>query len=90
MKLGDCTCPFCGNEVPHVDAPALVAVGRLSRASLFVASAAGLALLTTDCGSNPQPLPPYGAPCCEVPTPDAAPEDASTDAADSGSSTPGH
>jgi len=33
-----------------VNAQRLVAVGRLSRAALFAAGAAGLALATTDCG----------------------------------------
>jgi hypothetical protein len=67
-----------------VSSPATrVAVGRLSRSALFAASAAGLALVTTECGSTPQPLPPYGQPpgCCEVPPDDAAAEDAAGDAA---------
>jgi hypothetical protein len=82
VKRSDSACPFCGAEVPHVSARAVrVAVGRLSRSALFAASAAGLALATTEC-ENPQPLPPYGQPpgCCEPPY-DAASEDAAGDAA---------
>ncbi len=90
VKGGDSKCPFCGNKVLRANASvARVVAGRLSRAALFAAGAAGLAITTTDCGSDPQPLPPYGSPpCCEVFPPDAAPEDASVDAADGGVSTP--
>jgi hypothetical protein len=92
VKLGDSTCPFCGEHVPHVTAQARMAVGRLSRSALFAASAAGLAITTLDCGSMGTD---YGNPCttangsdtCTLTVEDAAPEDASTDAADSGSST---
>jgi hypothetical protein len=88
VKQSDSTCPFCGNEVAHVNAPARLALGRLSRSALFAAGAAGLALATMDCGSAQSS---YGGPvvCTSadgsdttcgagvLPNPDAASEDAS-------------
>jgi hypothetical protein len=99
VRSGDSKCPFCGGEVLHVNVPARVTVGRLSRSALFAASAAGLALATTNCGSMSSS---YGGPPCAtadgsdtcvveagvLPVDDAVAEDASEDAADSGSSTP--
>jgi hypothetical protein len=73
VKLGDSTCPFCGNEVPRVNARARAAVGRLSRSAFFAASAVGVVLATTDCGGS-EVVSPMG---------DAA---ASGDAADGSSS----
>jgi len=61
VKQSDRMCPFCGNEVPPVNAPARVVVGRLSRSALFAAGAAGLALAATDCGSMGAA---YGGPVC--------------------------
>jgi hypothetical protein len=85
VKRGENTCPFCGNDIAHVNAPvAKLVIGRLSRAALFAAGAAGLALATADCGSDSTPIPLYGGPpgCCEaVGTEDAGVEDASVDAA---------
>jgi hypothetical protein len=100
VKQSDSRCPFCGNEVPPVNAPsARVAVGRLSRSALFAAGAAGLALATTDCGSMSSdyggpPCPANGCGDVEVNAPfgdasgEAASEDASGDATDGSPSTP--
>jgi hypothetical protein len=82
VKQSDSRCPFCGNEVPRVNAPARATVRRLSRSALFAAGAAGLALATVDCSSSSEP--PYGVP----PLVDAAPGDDSTDASDGSSTTP--
>src|SRR5580704_4332328 len=61
VKQSDNTCPFCGNRVPCVNVPARAVVGRLSRAALFAAGAAGLTLAATDCGSMGSA---YGGPPC--------------------------
>jgi hypothetical protein len=89
VKQSDATCPFCGNEVSRVSISARVSVGRLSRAALFAAGAAGLALATTDCGSAQSSY--GGSPCpvdecgnVEVTVPFG---DASGDAADGAPST---
>lgn len=96
VRQSDSTCPFCGNEVPHLSVPAIrVAVGRLSRSALFAASAAGWALATTDCSSSsPQPAyggvdagslqPMYGTvapPSFDAASEDAAPSDGGADGA---------
>jgi hypothetical protein len=85
VKQGDNTCPFCDADVPHDAVPAVaVTAGRLSRASLFAAGAAGLVLVTNDCSSPPAPIPPYGA----APFFDAALGPSSGGLTDGGSSTP--
>ncbi len=83
VKQCDSRCPFCAAHVRHVNAPRRVAVRRLSRAALFAAGTAGLALATTDCGSSSISVPAYGS--------DAGigePYYEPGDAADAGSSTP--
>jgi hypothetical protein len=50
VKVGDGVCPFCGASTPRAQAAAMPR-GRLSRAALLAAGAAG-ALAMTDCGSS--------------------------------------
>lgn len=88
VKEGEGTCPFCGVNAPAVSRPSATAsraaVGRLSRSALFAASAVGVALATTDCGSSSQPA--YGG---SVPVGDAASASSSGGSADGSSTTPG-
>jgi hypothetical protein len=74
VREGDAKCPFCGAEPFHPPQAPLVARGRLSRAALIAAGAAG-ALAATDCSSSSTQAI-YGAPI--------APLDAGTSANDAG------
>jgi hypothetical protein len=58
VKEGDGACPFCGANVPRTATPAMPK-GRLSRAALLAASAAG-ALAMADCGGSTSAEPLYG------------------------------
>lgn len=60
VKVGDGACPFCGAITPRA-AVAAIPRGRLSRAALLAAGAAG-ALAMADCGSSGSTVAPYGSP----------------------------
>jgi hypothetical protein len=70
VKVGDCTCPFCGAKVACAAPPLRPGAAGMSRAALFAASALGTTLVATDCTS----MPLYGGP---VPGDDADISDAS-------------
>jgi hypothetical protein len=80
VKRGDAICPFCG-ETASVDiGPRRVLAGRLSRAALFAAGTAGIAVTTTNCNSAPMPptvtiTPPYGLGPVQIETEDSSTSD---------------
>lgn len=56
VRQGDSICPFCGAKAAFSPGAPIVQRGRMSRAAMFAAGAAGAALAMTDCSSNSQPL----------------------------------
>jgi|SRR5580658_10659473 hypothetical protein len=67
VKRGDAVCPFCGAGASVEVGPTRVLAGRLSRAALFAAGAAGVAVTTSNCNSAPMIptttiAPAYGGP----------------------------
>ena len=73
VREGDAACPFCGAGMTRAPA-AMVPVGRMSRAALLAAGAAG-ALAMTDCSSS-SGTPLYGG--AVPPQESGAPDDSST------------
>lgn len=74
VRQDDRSCPFCGAAVVGAPPATPTARQRLSRAALFAAGAAGLALATADCGATAQPS--YGG--VAQPTPTSTSESTST------------
>lgn len=66
VKAGEAACPFCGGEAP-VAQPQRRVVGRLSRAAMHAAGAAGAVVALADCssGSSPRAVAFYGAACLD-------------------------
>ena len=82
VKESDASCPFCGamRTGGGEPSPARRAAGRLSRAALFAAGAAGAAMATADCSSA---QPAYGGATfipAEVGDSSATPESSTTTA----------
>jgi hypothetical protein len=82
VKRGDATCPFCGASASAESSPTRTLAGRLSRAALFAAGAAGAAVATTNCSAQSD----YGGPPV-IHTEDSSAGDAVPDAADASAAT---
>jgi hypothetical protein len=63
VREGDGACPFCGARAPVV-APRRVIRGRLSRAAMHAAGAAGAVITLSDCSTGSDTAF-YGAPCVD-------------------------
>ncbi len=82
VRVGECVCPFCGAKAACAK-PLRRMGGRLTRAAMQAAGAAGTAIVLADCTSGPTIEPAYGIAC----TPDVcAPiyEDSGADSAAEG------
>jgi hypothetical protein len=75
VKVGACSCPFCGAKVACVAPPSVAGGERMSRAALFAAGALGTVLGATDCSSSSTPFHGASPPPAEAGS-DAAESDA--------------
>jgi hypothetical protein len=73
VKRSDGLCPFCGATASVESIPTRTLAGRLSRAALFAAGAAGVAVATTDCSTGG--MPAYGGVSAPVEIEDSSASD---------------